>query len=133
MQQARKRILVVDQSRTIQIMLRTYFGNAGHQVITCSTLQEAFRVFTGLRDAPDTIFLAIDHEKEAYKVIAYVKEHGAYTHTCIVALVLQEEKAGIQRTLGESNVRYLVKPFHIQEALALVSAPLPGGLLEQTR
>ena len=121
MQRASRRILVVDPSRTIQILLRTYFGNAGHQVITCSAPREAIRILTGLRDAPDLIFLAIDHEKEAYKVITSVKEQRAYAHTSLVAMVLAEEKAAIERTLGTSNVHYLVKPFHIQEALALVN------------
>ena len=121
MQQASRRILVVDPSRTIQILLRTYFGNAGHQVITCSTPQEAIRILTGLRDAPDLIFLAIDHEKEAYRIITYVKESGAHTYTSLVAMVLQEEKTAIQRTLGTSNIHYLLKPFHIQQALALVN------------
>jgi CheY-like chemotaxis protein len=121
-----KRIVVIDRSRIIQVLLSTYFRNAGHQVITCST-QNALELFAGLRDAPDIIFLAIDFEKKAYKVTQYAKEHGKYAHTCFIAMVLQEEKKDIQLALSGSNVRYLVKPFHIQDALALVSAPLPGA------
>jgi hypothetical protein len=34
-------------------------------------------------------------------------------------MVLQEEKADIERTLKETTVHYLVKPFQIQDALAL--------------
>lgn len=119
-----KRILVVDESRTIRTLLRIYFGNAGHQVLLCSTSQEALRVLAGLQEAPDMIFIAIDYEKEAYKVIQYVKEHATYAHTGLVALVLQEEKTGIQLALSWSNVGYLVKPFAIQDVVALVSAPL---------
>jgi CheY-like chemotaxis protein len=119
-----KRILVIDQSRTIQTLLRIYFGNAGHHVLVCATSQEALRVLAGLHDAPDMIFLAIDYEKEAYKVIAYVKEHEFHIHTSIIAMVLQEEKTEIQRALSGSTVRYLVKPFAIQDAVTLVSAPL---------
>jgi len=121
MQRESKRIFVVDQSRTIQILLRTYFGNAGHSVLTCSTSQEAVKILAGIRSAPDMLFLAIDHAKEAYKVITFMKEHGTYAHTSLVAMVLAEEKAAIQRTLGTSNVHYLIKPFHIQQAVALVN------------
>jgi DNA-binding response OmpR family regulator len=121
-----KRIIVIDQSRTVQMLLRTYFGNAGHQVLTCSTAEEALRVFVGLRHAPDLIFLAIDHEKEAYNVITYVKAHGAYAQTRLVILVPTEEQAAIQHTLGMFNVSYLPKPFHIQDALALVCASGPA-------
>jgi hypothetical protein len=42
-------------------------------------------------------------------------------------MVLQEDTAAVQRTFAQTDVRYLVKPFHVQEALALVSAPLPGA------
>ncbi|HJT58230.1 MAG TPA: hypothetical protein VJ761_17125 [Ktedonobacteraceae bacterium] len=129
MQQTSKRIVVVDQSRTIQVLLRTYFGNAGHQVLTCSTPGEALRTLSSLREAPTMIFLAIDHAKEAYKVITYVKEHRAYSQTSIVVMVLAEERASIQtsilRTL--SAISYLVKPFHIQDALKLVSPSVPGN------
>ena len=117
MQLARKRILVVDPSRTIQVLLRDYIGNAGHR----STPQEAYKAFTGLRQAPDVVFLALDHAEELYKVITYMKEQRAYSHTRVVAMVLAEEQAAIQRTLGTSRIHYLVKPFHIQQALALVN------------
>jgi CheY-like chemotaxis protein len=116
-----KHILVVDESRTIQILLSTHFGNAGHQVIMSTTIQGALNVLAGLRDAPDLIFLAIDYEKTAYQVIQYVKEHATCAHTHLVAMVLQEEKAGIQQTLNGLNVSYLVKPFLIQDALTLVA------------
>ncbi|MBV9227934.1 MAG: response regulator [Chloroflexi bacterium] len=117
-----KRILVVDPSRTIQTLLSTYFRNAGHQVLTRSTPQDALQVLATLTDAPDLIFLAIDYQKTAYQVIQYVQAHTQYAHTMCVAMVLQEEKADIQRTLKGLNVRYLVKPFPIQDALALVAA-----------
>jgi DNA-binding response OmpR family regulator len=119
-----KRILVVDRSRTLQTLFSIYFRNAGHQVLVCPTAQEALRVLAGLQDVPDMIFLTIDYEKEAYKVIQYTKEHVRYAHTSLVALVLEEEKTGIERALRGSNVRYLVKPIAIQEAVALVSVPL---------
>src|SRR5438046_10617013 len=123
-----KRILVVDQSRIIQTLLSTCFGNAGHQVIARSTPGEALRVLAGLRDAPDIVLLAIDQKQEAYKVVEYMKVRGAYAHTRLVALVLQEEKASIQRMLNGTHVSYLVKPFHIQDALVLVSASVPGAV-----
>ncbi len=122
-----KRILVVDPSRTIQTLLSTYFKNAGHRVITCGTIQEALNTLAGLYSAPDMIFLAMDQRKEAYKVIAYIKEHEAYTVTRLVGMGNQEEQVPLQRTLDASQMSYLVKPFHIQEAMALVSASILGA------
>jgi two-component SAPR family response regulator len=117
-----KYIVVIDGSRTIQVLLSTYFKNAGHLVTTFSTPPEALHALTVVQDIPDIIFLFIGYEKHAYDFIAYVKSHAKYARTVLVAMVLQEEKASIQRTLNRSNIRYLVKPFHIQDALALVSA-----------
>ena len=116
-----KRILVVDQSRTIQTLLSTYFKNGGHQVITRSTPQEAFQVLAALPDAPDLIFLAVHvREKEAYQVIRHVKGWATYGNTGVVVMVSQEDRAHVERTLGQTTVHYLLKPFHIQQALALV-------------
>lgn len=119
-----KRILVIDPSRTIQTLLSTYFINAGHRVVICSTMQEALNTLASLHHVPDMIFLAMDYKKEAYKVVSYLKEHEAYAMTRLVGMGDQEERAVLQRTLGESRTSYLVKPFHIQDAMALVSAPV---------
>ncbi|HZR39879.1 MAG TPA: response regulator [Ktedonobacteraceae bacterium] len=121
-----KRIFVIDRSRTIQIILRTHFCNAGHQVIMCSNPQEALGMLPDLPDAPDMIFLAIDDQKEACRVIDFVKKQGADTH--IVAMVIKEEQEDIQRVLKATDVSYLVKPFPIQDALTLVSALVPEGV-----
>ncbi|HZR38730.1 MAG TPA: response regulator [Ktedonobacteraceae bacterium] len=126
-----KRIFVIDRSRTIQIILRTHFCNAGHQVIVCNTPQEALGILPGLPNAPDMIFLAIDDQREAYKVIDVAKRQRADTH--IVAMVIKEEQEDIQRTVKTTDVSYLIKPFHIQDALALVSAPVPGCASSGTR
>ncbi len=119
-----KRILVVERSRTIQTLLLIYFRGSGHQVLVCSTPQEAMRVLTGLRDAPDSIFLAVHaHEQDDYRLIHYVKAQAAYVDVSLVALVLQEDMAQIQRRLRDIQVSYLGKPFRVQDALALVSLP----------
>jgi CheY-like chemotaxis protein len=66
MKQVGKRILVLDRSRTIQIVLAHAFRNAGHHVIMCMKPQEALAVLADLNEAPDVLFLEIDYEKEAY-------------------------------------------------------------------
>ncbi|TMC22495.1 MAG: response regulator [Chloroflexi bacterium] len=117
-----KRVLVVDQSKTIQILLSQYFGNAGYHVISCSTQEEALQVLGSVSEAPDLIVLTIDARKEAYKVVAYVKGCEVYAQTHLVAMVLEEEKASIQKTLSGLNISYLVKPFRLQDIHMLVSS-----------
>jgi DNA-binding response OmpR family regulator len=119
-----KRVLVIDGSRTIQLVLRTNLRDAGHKVLTCSTPEEAVAVLAVLATAPDIIVLSIDYAKEAYKVIEHVREHWQQVSVRFVAMVLLEEMQAIQKTLKEIPVDYLIKPYRIQEVLTLVSAPL---------
>ena len=96
----------------------------------CTTPQEALRVLADLHDAPHSIFLAVHaHEQDDYRLIQYVKAQAAYARTSLVALVLQEDKAHVQRTLKDTHVSYLVKPFRIQDALAIVSSPISGSVI----
>ncbi len=125
-----KRILVVKRSRTIQTLLSIYFRSAGHQVLVCSTPQEALRILADLHEAPDRIFLAVHaHEQDDYRLIQYLKVQTAYARTSLVALVLQEDMAQVQRRLRDTQVSYLAKPFRIQDALALVSVPIAGSVV----
>jgi len=103
------------------MLLHTYFSIAGHCVITCSTQEEALQVFAVVQDVPDLIFVAIEHRKEAYKLIDFMKERAIYASVRIVAMVLAAEQPSVQKALSNTTVSYLVKPFQIQDVLALVS------------
>lgn len=119
-----KHILIVDRSRTIQMLLSTYFGNAGHHVLLSNMAQEAVGVLGFHHLPPDLIFLAVHaQEKDDYKLIRHVKEQPKYAQTGLVVMVLQEDIAQVQQVLKEVQVSYLPKPFLIQDALALVSVP----------
>lgn len=118
----RKRILAIDQSSTIQVLLATFLEMEGHQVITCSTAREAVAILSGLQQLPDVIILSIDYHKEAYRVFEYTQAHERYSGIRFVAMVLPAELDSIQRTLQGREVSYVHKPFHIQDVLASVSS-----------
>src|SRR5579859_4459146 len=124
-----KRILVIDRSRTVQIVLSHSFSNDGHHVL-CATMHKAVEVVLGLDALPHLIFLEIDNQKEAYKVIAAVQKRTD-ARPGFVAMVLQEGKSDIEREIAQkftaTRIHYLVKPFPIQDALAFVSASIPGA------
>lgn len=121
---------MIDQSQVIQVLLAMYLQMEGHAVMTCSTGREAVQVLAGLQQAPDVIFVTIDYHKEAYRVFEETQGREQYRQIRFVALVLPEEQAEIQRRLQGRNVSYLHKPFHIQDVLALVSAPLPTSTIQ---
>lgn len=122
----RKRILAIDQSPTIQVLLATFLEMEGHQVITCSTAREAVAILSGLQQPPDVIIVSIDYHKEAYRVFASTQAHERYSGVRFVAMVLPAELDSIQRTLQGREVSYVHKPFHIQDVLASVSGVSPS-------
>lgn len=120
--------MVIDSSKTIQILLSQGLQKAGHRVLAYSTPQEAWQALAQMAEVPDCIFLFLGYERSAYGLIAYVHSSSRYAQTRIVAMVLREEQASIQRRLSKVPVSYLVKPFQMQEVLALVGAPTPASV-----
>jgi DNA-binding response OmpR family regulator len=119
-----KRVLVVDSSRVIRTLLQIHLQQAGHGVLICPGSQEALQLLHAMPEAPDLVFLAVHPAlKEDYEVVRSVSKSA---QTCLIVMALQEDQAHIQRHLRETSLTYLLKPFHIQEALALVTVPLPG-------
>lgn len=102
-----RRVLVVDSSRVIRTLLQIHLQQAGHGVLVCSGSQEALQLLRTMPEAPDLVFLGVHPSlKEDYEVVRSVSKSA---HTHLIVMVLTEDKA------------------HIQEALALVAAPLPGA------
>src|SRR5216684_422923 len=121
-------ILVIDSSRVIRTLLQIHLQQAGHHVLVYSSSQEALQAPGVFQDAPDLVFLAVHPAlKEDFEVIRSIKAQAKYSFSELVVMVLQEDQAQVQRTLREANVSYLLKPFRIQDAISLVSAPLPGA------
>ncbi len=119
-----RRVLVIDTSRVIRTLLQIHLQQAGHGVLVCSGPQEALQLLRTMPEAPDLVFLAVHPSlKEDYEVVRSVSKSA---HTQLIVMALPEDQAHIDRHLRETPLTYLLKPFHIQEALSLVVAPLPG-------
>jgi DNA-binding NtrC family response regulator len=120
-----RRVLVIDSSRVIRTLLQIHLQQAGHGVLVCSSSQEALQVLRAMQEPADLVFLAVHPAlKEDYEMIRSVSKDA---HTRLIVMALQEDQAHIQRHLRETTLTYLLKPFHIQQALALVAAPPPGA------
>ncbi len=117
-------VVVIDQSRVIRTLLQIHLQQAGHHVLVYPGSHEALQALEVFQDAPDLIFLAVHPTlKEDVEVIRSVKAQTKYAFTRLIVMALQEDQAQVQRLLRETDVSYLLKPFHIQDALSLVSAP----------
>lgn len=131
-------ILVIEPSRTIRTLLDIYFTRDGHQVIMFASYAEAkyalslpqFKTYS-----PTVIFLALHvSHTESYRLLEDLKWRYAHKFPCIVVMVVQEESEHHRvRSLAQNEqVVLLLKPFRIQDALALVATPaaLSSNMIE---
>ena len=133
-----RRVLVVEPSRTIRTLLEIYLQRDGHQVMIFASYAEAgyaltlpsFRTYS-----PEVIFIAIHtSQSDSHRLIEELRRRYARTFTRIVVMVAQEESEHhqVRRLIQNEQIVLLLKPFRIQDALALVStfASAPLGTLE---
>jgi CheY-like chemotaxis protein len=124
-----RRVLVVEPSRTIRTLLEIYLQQSGHQVALFASYAEAGYALTLPQfrtNPPEVVFVAMNTSwPESSRFIEELRRrpHGALTK--IVVMVTQEEHTHqrLQRLRQDGQVISLIKPFRVQDALALVSTP----------
>ena len=122
-----KHILVVDSSRVIRTLFTIYAPQAGHRVTVLSSLLEARIALQSASHAPDLLFLAVHPaQKDERGLVREVQTHPHYSHTLLVLMLTQELLVHEHHLLQGERTRVLLKPFRVQELLALLSpVPLP--------
>ena len=122
-----RRVLVIEPSRTIRTLLEIYLQRNGHQAVIFASYAEAgyaltlpqFRAYS-----PEVVFIAIHaSQPESHRLIEELKQRYAHTFTRIVVMVTQEgsDHQQVRRLAEDKQMILLLKPFRIQDALALVS------------
>ena len=133
-----RRVLVVEPSRTIRKLLEVYLQQWGHQVALFSSYAEASLALSlpeFRTNLPEVAFVATNTSwSESYRFIEELRQrmHGSFTK--IVVIVMQEELTHpkLQPLLQDQRIVPLVKPFRVQDMLALAStaASLPFNTVE---
>lgn len=131
-------ILVVEPSRTIRTLLDIHFQREGHQVIVFASYAEAqyaLSLSQFKRYSPSIIFLALHvSHPESYRLLEDLKWRYARAFARIVVMVAQEERDHHRvRSLAQDEcLILLLKPFRVQDALALVATPAaqPSNMVE---
>jgi DNA-binding response OmpR family regulator len=122
-------ILVVEPSRTIRTLLDIYFQRDGHQVTVFASYAEAQYALSlpqFKRFSPAAIFLALHvSHPESYRLLEDLRWRYAHTFTRIVVMVVQEERDHhkVRSLAQDEHLVLLLKPFRVQDMLALVAAP----------
>ena len=115
-----KKILVVDDEKSIADIVGFNLKNEGYEVITAYDGQEA--VNKALTDNPDLIILDVMlPEKDGFQVLKEVRQQIAIPVIMLTAKEAEEDKVcGLD--LGADD--YMTKPFGMKELLARVKANL---------
>jgi DNA-binding response OmpR family regulator len=130
-------VLVVEPSRTIRTLLEIFLQRDEHQAVIFASYGEAryaltlpqFRTYS-----PEVVFVALHTSQlESRRLIEELRRRYDYTFTRIVAMIAQEESGHhqVRRLTQDEQIILLLKPFLVQDALALVSTPtytLPNTL-----
>ncbi len=122
-----KRILVIEPSRTLRTLFTIYFQQAGHRVLLLSDYTTANKTIPTLKlEPPDMAFVSVyPMQMQCYQVLGHLRQLRLSAGTAIVALVGRDDSAHVQlhSTLRMIGAVTLLKPFRIQDVMALVSSP----------
>ena len=119
----RKRILVADDDPGIGDMLYEMLSDAGYEVevqVNGHAVQQMAEPF------PDLLFLDVRLSgTDGRSICQHLKEQEATSHLPIILLSAHKDTRKIARDAGADD--FLVKPFEMEDLLALVTKYLGSG------
>lgn len=110
------RVLTVDDSRTMQGMLRKVLGDAGYDVIQGGDGVEGLEALQQANPAPQAIITDINMPRmDGFQFIEAVRGIEAFAHLPIICLTteIDEEKKQRARSLGATG--WIAKPFNAEK------------------
>ena len=119
-----KRILTIDDSKTIRDMLRLTLLDAGFEVLQAVDGQDGIEVLA--REPVDIVITDINMPKmDGYGVIRHMREDPAHKSTPILVLTTESEveKRNIAREAGATG--WMVKPFDPERLVATIHKVAP--------
>ena len=119
-----KRILTIDDSKTIRDMLRLTLLDAGFEVLQAVDGQDGIEVLA--REPVDIVITDINMPKmDGYGVIRHMRDDPAHKSTPILVLTTESEveKRNIAREAGATG--WMVKPFDPERLVATIHKVAP--------
>lgn len=116
---ARYRILVVDDEASMRELLEIVLGNAGYDVVSVGTLEQACNLLS--QDSFDAAVtdLRFGNDKDAgMKLLAWMREHTPATPAIMITAYASVETAIEAMKLGAAD--YIMKPFTNDEMRLLI-------------
>ena len=121
-----KRILTIDDSKTMRDMLMLTLAEAGFDVVQAVDGQDGLDVLHGMKSKPDVIITDINMPRmDGYEVIRNLRKDPAHKSTPILVLTTESEaeKKNLAREAGATG--WMVKPFDPERLIATVRKVAP--------
>jgi two-component system chemotaxis response regulator CheY len=119
-----KRILTIDDSKTIRDMLMLTLADAGFDVLQAVDGQDGLEVLD--REQVDVVITDINMPKmDGYEVIRHMRSNSAHKSTPILVLTTESEadKKNLARAAGATG--WMVKPFDPDRLIATINKVAP--------
>lgn len=115
-----RKILVVDDTRNVQLMISDFLGGQDFDVLTASDGREALEVVH--RDDPDLILLDIMMPTmDGYQFITQLRRESSIP---VIMITARQQEADIIRGFDLGADDYITKPFRLRELLVRMRAVL---------
>lgn len=117
--QARKKILVVDDSSTSTFLMESFFEENGYDV---SIAEDGLKAIEKINlKIPDVVFLDLMMPKKSgFEVLEEIKNSNETKHVPVIIISAKTEQEDIQKAKKLGAADYLYKPVDIERALSLL-------------
>lgn len=123
-----KRVMVIDLSRTIRTLILMTCHQHEHQSMAFASHEEAMERLPLLcEQPPDLAFVSLrsDYQEQGRQVVQRIRQLYGMKPT-LIAMIGREEQyhRHLQQTVLTHAMHTLIKPFLIQDVVALLNTPL---------
>jgi two-component system chemotaxis response regulator CheY len=108
---ARPRVLVVDDSRTVRLIIGRALADTGLDMVEAANGREALE---RLRATPGVALVLVDWnmpEMNGLEFVSAVRADRAYDHVRLVMVTSETEQEQVRRALSAGADEYVMKPF----------------------
>jgi DNA-binding response OmpR family regulator len=118
-----KKILVVDDSATILMMVKTFLGRERYVLLTASNGEEA--VAKARKEAPDLVLMDVMMPKmTGLEACQELRRHPETASLPVILVTTRGEPESIQRGFESGCTDYVTKPIDGQQLLARIETCL---------
>jgi CheY-like chemotaxis protein len=121
----KKKILVVDDSRTALLMVTTILRKGPYALVTASDGQQALEVAE--RERPDLILMdVVMPRKTGFEACRELKQREDMRSIPVILVTTRGEESNVETGFASGCNDYVTKPINAQELLAKVRDQIAG-------